>query len=344
MKVKLDEIKSAFDLVNVVPAELITESSQFVRITQRKRILTLALTGTIRAEAHASSDVDGDWVAYADRRAMAAFMATASGTDVDVVATDKKLTLRAGQRLEVAAHAEVPGYESWTPGKAEAMADWVPTALLAAKYLPATPGAEHVGAVALLQGVGVVATDTLFVMADQTAKPKRDIMIPSSLMGALSAESAISEANGATGLVTKIGWVCQPVSVDLERFPRARLCEIIDQAKKAKTQVRVAAAELHAAVSTASQFLFDKAEAIDVVPGKTESAIAVSVDTGTGAFTKALRVNGALKSSMVWSAKRLLPWLAAMAAQEKAVLEIAQLPGMFVLRCSPNHVLAFAEM
>lgn len=353
MKAKLEDLRSAFALVDAVPSIAVSESGQFVRLVAHKKALKLALCGTLWAEAQAATDATEDWSAYVDRRLLKPFLATAAGDVVEIAnAKDGGLVLRAGQRLEVAPHAEIAGYEQWTPKSALEPSDTVLAALrTAARYLPNVAGSEHVDAVWFGKGYGVVATDTLLMTAMlDGAVVEAEYFVPAAVAAALATAPGAKLAAEKTGMgaVFPNGYVYQSYSADLDRYPKAKCRDAIDAAAKAPLQFTVPAAELASAVSVAAQFLFDGGESARLSMAKSGNLL-LAVDTSAGKFQRTLIAKQSkLKDALQWPIKRILPWLEAMeAAQPGCVVECARMENASVLRLAHNkqrYILLFADM
>jgi len=61
VKLKIDDVRSAFAMVDAVPAMPAVESSQFVRMAHQGKSLTLSLSGTLWAQASLKTGDDGKW-------------------------------------------------------------------------------------------------------------------------------------------------------------------------------------------------------------------------------------------------------------------------------------------
>src|SRR5215469_13000305 len=162
MIVKTDELRAAFKIVDNVPINLALESSQYLKIRQEGNKITLSMTGALQAEASISGQSQGGkWTAYVDRKTFRSFMSTASEPEVELFYKDK-LTMKSGQRLELALHATVTGYESWSPKSAFDLEDDQTAFIrMAVKYLPNIAGTEECEAV-YFDKDRIIVTDKIF--------------------------------------------------------------------------------------------------------------------------------------------------------------------------------------
>ncbi len=117
MKFKLDDLRSAFLVVDAVQATPVAESSQFIRIKCNGSEMSFTCTGLLWAESKVQalpSSNNPKYTCYADRRILKAFLDTTATAEVEFYYKDK-LILKGGQRLEIAPHAAISGYETWAP-------------------------------------------------------------------------------------------------------------------------------------------------------------------------------------------------------------------------------------
>jgi hypothetical protein len=350
VKLKLEDLRAAFAVVDNVQASPVQESSQLVRLKRTEADLTLALTGSLWAEARVPTPNEpGKWTAYADRRALKAFLATAKAAEVEIFYKDK-LILKAGQRLEVAPHAVVSGYESWTPKTTFVLADEETAALkVMVKYLPEMAGSEHCEAVSFSKDYGSIATDTLCVEAELDAACKQTLFLPAALAKVLAATGGkLGADKSGVGAVLAAGVVYQPLSSELDRYPTDKLRTLVETAAKAPPLFTAKAADLASALAVAAQFLLDKAEAATVTA--VNKGLSISVGMTAGSFQRAVAVAGEvkLKDPVQWSVKRILPWLEYVAAlKADGEVSYAKLPNAGAFRFSNGtrkSVLICADM
>lgn len=346
MKLKTAEVKTAFGVLDNVPANPLNESSNFVRFRVSGGKLTLSLTGVLWAEASVVGEGEGKWTAYVERRALKAFLETVSSPVLEMFYKDK-LLLRGDQRLEIASRSPISGYETWEPKGARPVTDELLTLLkVAVKYLPDTPGREHVEAVYLDPNKGLLSSDTIFIFHSPTLLGE-EVLIPREVAGVLVGGGKIATDGRGVGGVLEGGVVFQPLSSELDRFPRVKGFELIAKAGKAPRLFQVPAEELLATANTAARFLLDKADEARVEPTKT--GVQIGVETGAGVFRRALKAaqGAGLKTATGWPLKRLLPWIAYAASGENVVVEYAQFEGgVNVLRAGGKtpSMLIFPQM
>lgn len=347
MKVKLEELRAAFAVIDNVAVNPVLETSQFVRIRQDGARLMLALTGSLWSEASLTgATTGGKWTEYADRRLLKAFLSSCSAKEVDVFFKPKeKLTFKADQRLEVASHASVPGYESWAPSAPFALtAEQRVTLAVAIKYMPLNmAGTENMNGVWFGKDL-VIATDSISMLGFYGLASKTAYVVPAETAAFLSANDAkVSvDDNGVGAAITDFGYVYQPRSTQLDAYPHAAARDQLDAGMKAKAMLSLAAGDLLGVLRIASGFIFDKSEACRIeMQGKD---LLVTVDMAAGKFQRTVKVAGALPMPVDLSAKRVIPWLEH--AGDKNV-EYAKLANCSMLRFTDGKrrsVLLVADM
>ncbi len=241
MKIKLEDFRGAFEICDSVQASPVMDSSQFVRLKQNASELTISLTGILRAEAKVTSAVPGGkWTSYVERRILKAFLSTSKSADIEFFYKDK-LTLKTDQRLEVAPHTVISGYETWTPNNLFDLEPEQTKALrTAVKYLPHTAGTDHVDAICFCKDYGVVVTDTLFMMGILGSPVKTDFFLPGSLAKVLSGNpNKIAADKTGVGIGFSSGFVFQPLSSDLDRYPVNKCKSMIEEALQASRSSRL---------------------------------------------------------------------------------------------------------
>ncbi len=311
MKVKTEDLKAAFATVDNVAVNPVLETSQFVRIRQDGNKLSLALTGSLWSEASLPGvTTGGKWTEYADRRLVKAFLSSCSSKEVDVFFKPKeKLTFKADQRLEIASHAAVPGYESWEPKSPFALTTEQKSVLVTAvKYLPINmAGTENMNGVWFGKDV-TIATDSISMLGFYGVPSKSDFVLPADAAMFLSANDAkVSVDDDGVGAVMSSGYVYQARSTQLDAYPHAAARAQLDAGLKVKPMLSLAASDLLNVLRIASQFMFDKGESCRIeMQGKD---LLVTVDMAAGKFQRTVKVAGALAMPVDVAAKRIMPWL-----------------------------------
>lgn len=331
MKLKLEKLRGAFSVVDRVQPLQVLESSQFVKLARSEGALSLLLTGSLRAEARVAFPGDGKWSFFLDRRALKAFLSTATAEEVSVSLEEGTLTLAAGQKLEAAKRAPVSGYETWAPKGTFELSPELSAALsVLVKYLPSVAGMEHVGAVRFDKS-GVVATDTVGLAHYSLRAPAEFFLPPEVAQVVASAGGKIAADDKGAGAKIAGGHVYQPFDAALSQFPSKECGSAIAEGYKAPAKFRASAQALHDALKVASEFLLDKAELAKVSPAK--GGALVTVDTGSGKFEKpvAAKTLGTF-DPVEWPIKRILPWLESAARREGLEVEFAKTSSASALR------------
>lgn len=331
MKVKAEELKAAFAVIDNVAVNSVLEQSQFIRIRQDGERLTLALTGSLWSEAVVKgATTGGKWTEFADRRLLRAFMSSCSAKEVDIFFKPKeKLTFKADQKLEVASHAPVPGYEAWKQMPATELFSEDRASLTAAvKYLPQNmAGTENMNGV-WFGREHIIATDSISMLGFYGASNKSEFVMPAEAALFLAANDAkvAIDADGV-GAVLPTGYVYQPRSTQLDSYPHAAAKAQLDAGLKAKPSITLAADELLDVLRIACGFIFDKSEACRIeMQGKD---LLVTVDMAAGKFQRTVKVAGSLPMPVDIAAKRIMPWLE---FAKSAQVEYAKMQNCSMLR------------
>ena len=309
MKLKTEFLREAFKICDSVESSNILDSSQFVRVRQNAKELALSLTGSLWAEARVTAlDGTGKWSAYVDRRALKAFLNTATEPELEIFYKDK-LILKSGQRLEIALRNPITGYESWTPKSSFDLTDLQKTVLKTAlAYLPNMAGTENVAAVCFDKTAGIISTDTLSIMAVSDAAA-RSFLLPSAVAKVLSgSEGKVAADASGVGVAFTGGFVYEPLSAQLANYPLDKCKTAIDDGKRAPVLLTVKVKELLEALRVAGQFLIDKEEA--ALAETKATSLTLTVDMGSSKFQRTIAFKGTgLPAAVKWPIKRLLPWL-----------------------------------
>jgi len=336
MKIPTSDLRSAFELCDAVESETTFESSLFVRLTQDATELTLALAGTIWAEARASgSEGSGKWTAYVDRRILKAFLATARD-EVQAISKDSKLMLRSGNKLELPHRADINGYQSWKPAKKYDVPDELKRIMAAGiEYLPDTAGAEHSAAINVRTDC-VIATNTLCLMGVFGASFPENVLVPPEVAKFISKNGGkLGTDKNGVGAVTDHGTLYQTRSSHLDNYPLANVQKHLAAAVKWPTSAVVDADDLLDAVKTGTQFLLDKQE-LGLVQS-VDKGLSLFIELAGGPGSQFRRViPAAVKIPLPeirWAVKKATPWLEfAVDVDKSAKIEIARAPGALVFR------------
>lgn len=351
MKASTTELREAFKIIDNVPASPVMDCSLFVRLRLSGDKLSLAMTGSLRAEASVSAqNAGGKWMAYIDRRALKSFLATANDNDTDISVRDGKIILRSGQRLEQAAHAPISGYETWEPKATfDLTDDQALTLKTAVKYLPNIAGTENVEAVLFSPDL-IFVTDTLIMMSVTGSVVSKKYYMPPDVARFLAGMSAkISvDANGV-GAALSSGFVFQSRSAHLDNYPMDKCKTWVEQGEKSPALTRFKASEFLEGLRISSQFLLDKSEAVKL-ENKDNNKLLMTVDSRTGNFQRVVLVTTANKMTLPVNlpARRVIPWLEfALSIDKECELTYAKLPTASVFRFKDdvrNHMLLVADM
>lgn len=309
MKIKLEDFQKAFEVVNHVTASPVADSSQFVRIKRDTNEMTLSLTGMLYAEAHVKCENGGRWTVFVDRRALKAFLSTSKSPDIEFFYKDK-LILKTDQRLEVAPHAQVSGYETWNPKSLfDLELDQAKALKTATRYLPHMAGSDHVDAICFRKDYGLIVTDTLYMMGILGTAVKSDFLIPGLLASVLAGNiGKIALDKLGVGVEINGGFVFQPLTSDLDKYPIQKCKSTLEEGVKAPVSFKTKASDLVDVLSAASQFLIEKSDSAEIA--SVNDGLLLTVTMGSGKFQRKIpTVLNKPLAPVKWALRRLLPWL-----------------------------------
>jgi hypothetical protein len=182
------KLREALSIISLVPSRSGIRPSEYIRCTASKGYLTMALSaemfGEVAVAANGSSNGEA-WVAYADRRAMSAFInACDCATDADDIITEFTSTdpkTSAGElkirykrrRANIQGLDVVSGYAKANLKELTTVSltdDHKALIRLAAKYAPLDPTAANLNCVYLSKGKGIQSSNqvVMFSAADSS--------------------------------------------------------------------------------------------------------------------------------------------------------------------------------
>jgi hypothetical protein len=351
MKAHTNELQEAFKIIDSVPANDVLDSSLLVRMRLSGDKFSLALTGSLRAEAYITTpNLGGKWTVYIDRVPLKHFLATAKDPETEISVKDK-ITLRSGQRLEQALHAPVSGYETWTPRSTfDLTADQTQILKTAVKYLPKIAGTENVDAVLFSPDL-ILVTDTLIMMAVTGSVVNRGkFYMPPDVARFLAATPAkvAVDADGV-GAALSGGFVFQARSAHLDNYPTDKCRTWIEEGVKAPAQTRFKVSEFLESLRICSTFLTDKSEAVKI-ENKDNNKLLMTVNSRTGSFQRTALVTATNKMTAPANlpARRVIPWLEfALSIDKDCEVIYTKLPSASVFRFKDDvrsHTLLVADM
>ena len=361
MKLKLEDLRAAFAVVDTVAANPAAEASQFVRLAAGRGNLTLSLSGILWSSASLPLPEKSEWEFYADRRVLKSWLSTACKDEIDIACKDGKLSMRCGQSLDIPTHEPVSGYEVWQPSKTFSFPEeWQSILDSLRNYCPTMPGMEHVECCWFQKGWGAMATDLNVVAAVLDDKTPWTLMLPAAMTGVIKQFPAAKlcadkhmmdnpsigkpEAVYGFGAVVPGGWIYQALDDALKQYPStgikdriAAAIAVVDPLASAKVQ------DLSGAMQACSEFLLDKNETAMATPAN--GSLMIAVDVHGGKFQRRVLANCKAAEGIRWPVKQIAPWLQFCSGWAESV-EWVRLEGASALRCSGDgqtYVLVFAD-
>ena len=362
MKLKLEDLRAAFAIVDTVAPNPAAEASQFIRLSVGGGNLTLSLSGILWSSASLPLPEKLEWEFYADRRVLKSWLSTARKDEIDIACKDGKLSMRCGQSLDIPTHDLVAGYEQWQAGKTFSFPEeWQSILDSLRNYCPAPgTGMEHVECCWFQKDWGAMATDLNVVAVVLDEKTPWTLMLPTAMAGVIKQFPAAKlcadthkvdhpftgkpEAVYGFGAVVPGGWIYQVLDDALKRYPStgikdriAAAIAVVDPLASAKVQ------DLSDAMQACSEFLLDGNETAMATPAN--GSLMIAVDVHGGKFQRRVLANCKAAEGIRWPVKQIAPWLQFCSGRAESV-EWVRLKEASALRCSGDgqtYVLVFAD-
>jgi hypothetical protein len=318
VKIELSVFREAFGVVDLIDSSSVIPSSQFVRMKVEGGKVMMAMAGTAFAESWLQSKEKESWTTYIDRRLLSAFLASAKTKAAEMtVKEDGAVTLRAGrQRAKTASATEIGGYGSWTQGKETpiSLAGLDADLAMVSAYAPEKMVAsEHLEMVQVLEGYGMLATDTFALAASLDPRIKQSFQIPpalSRLAVKLGAEEILVGKAGAA-VQAACGYVYQAASAKAKEYPIKSVRDLAAKAQQAKTAATFLAKDLREGIEHLRKFVFGSEEEAVVecsLAPKGGVLLILKMMQG-GSVEKAIPAEAADGFTARWPMSKLRPWL-----------------------------------
>ena len=324
MKIPIEDCREAFKIVDQVDTQPGLPSSMFVRLAGKNSKFQLSLTGLCVGRATVATDDPGEWSWYVDRRIFGAFLAStkAKTVSLDILGEAKDvLRLQSGRHKVSAAGMEaISGYANWTP-KTVTELPLSPAMrkelVMLAEYAPTTAAADHLSAVYLVKGYGVIATDSFVVAASIDPAITHTFPLPVVLSRSLTAngtgtESLLLDKNGA-GIRYNKGYLYQPQNqLCLSSYPLKKIQDVVTARLAIKPTLKVAAGVFRDALTRLRGFVFgaDTDLRIHCQPGKVPGSVLLTMDLAQGKVQTSMAVASAAENfETSWLVPKITPWV-----------------------------------
>ena len=354
MKLTTQEIQAAFKIVDQVDTQPGLASSQFVRLEARKAVLHLSLTGLCIGQATCPILEPGtDWTWYLDRRVLQAFLSAAKSKTVAVEVQKDRILWKSGrQRITATAMAPVAGYSVWdgTKGSKLPLTPELSKELaLHAQYAPTTATTDHLSAVCLCAGYGILASDSFVVAAGLNKAHVANFRLPSLLAGKLTTDGTVLADKTGAGIRYPQGYLYQPMADNcITGYPLKKITQVVAANAAVKPLLKVEAKVLLEALEQLKSYIFGTATDVHMgcSPSKVtgQAALVLDVIQGQAQTSMVAEYTGDFKLS--WEISKLLPWVTYIAGVDpKRIIICGQQNGctVFSSRGKPHFLLIVAE-
>jgi len=324
MKLQTDEFKAAFNVIDNVSPQSILPSSQNVRFECTQGKLNIALTGIEFSESSIKLPTNGTADAFfVDRRVVGAFLNNANAESIELAYDDsgKQITFRAGRSKVTASAIEpITGYANWRKDSKystmEISANLRRVLGTFSEYAaPSDSSLSHLSAVYLIDGFGVIATDTFVLAACLDKHIAGTLPIPASLarlVKTTSASEIVCNAKvGAAILYPKLGYVYQAVNSNIENYPLAQFKTLVDRSVKAKPASVFDYTDLRQGIEYIGNFLFGAESEVfaECVCTQGQREATLQVITPRIKTQRKVPVTARITKSFKWPISKLKSWL-----------------------------------
>lgn len=330
MKFETEHAQAAFKIVDRVGTHAGILSSQFIMLQYTKGRLYMNLTGHAVGSASfpVTEDSGASWTFYLDRRIFGAFLASTQAKTVELK-HDNALTLKAGRhKANIPAMSRVVGYSKWKPETVKTInisEDLQTELAMMADYAPITAAADHLSAVYLVKGYGILATDSFCLSAfiDPTISTTFPLPVVFTKLITKDTGTIQTDGNGA-GIRFPEGYIYQANSAKSQTdYPLDDIKKVASGALTVKPAVKIPAKRLLEGLAYLNGFVFGSAADVSVeLSGKAgEKTIRLSMSSPAGEVHKLLGEFEILASefSLKWPILKVMPWVTHVASLDEMI-------------------------
>jgi hypothetical protein len=220
-----------------------------------------------------------------------------------------------------------------------------------AEYAPITAAADHLSAVYLVQGQGLLATDSFIMAAVLDKKIPETFPLPvlmAKLLVDFPKQKVILQPNRGAALILPQGYLYQTISSRcLKEYPLKTVQKLVTTALTAEAQCQTTLAQLQAGLERMQAFIFGSD--LDVFLDFTlkENVGTLAIKLPQGAVTKKVSLSFCEPVALRWPAGPVLRWVTYVTKLErKAMVECGFLSPFHFLRCQiqgRQYLLLMAE-
>lgn len=322
MKIPTDDCREAFKIVDQVDNQPGLASSQYVHLTGKDSKIQMRLTGLCIGKAAIASGDPNEWAWYIDRRILGAFLSSTKAKTVTIDVQKDILRLQSGRhKVSAAGMDAISGYGHWAPPK-DLTRFPLDAALrkelaLLGEYAPITAAADHLQAVYLVEGYGIIATDSFIVAACLDPGVSFTFPLPVILSRSLTVNGAgmeelLLDGKGA-GIRYKKGYLYQPQNANcLTNYPLEKIQGVIAARQAIKPTIKVEAGVLFDALTRLNSFVFGADTDLHIIcqPGTQPGTALLTMDLAQGKVQTTMAVTSAADAyQLSWLVPKITPWV-----------------------------------
>lgn len=342
MKIRTEDLRAAFQLLDHVPQMDTIESSRFIRCLSIDDNMVMHLAGTLTGFSNIKVKNGSKLKFHLDRKALGGFLAAATGDEITMQSGDKILLQQGRNKLEVAKPADVGGYANPPEIKKGKRLELTPEEFtrlqMLTKYIPRKSIDERYSALQGIKGFGWLAMDGM-VMTAWKCDIDSNTAIPGALFQAMQEGDEFSLHDGVAVCKTKAGILSQSLHADLSLFPIDKTKGVAEKSFAAKP---VAEVQMEAWLNALRYFEgFPMEDAyLDCEAGKAQLQLRLS---GPGIKVETVipaKVTGTTEK-MRWELSKLSPWAAAVGSK---IIRVAVIDGLTAFSTENKHDLLMMVM
>jgi len=314
-------LKKAYKIIDqVVPGPGLL-SSQFARISASAKSLTINLSGLVFAEISLPfTDHDSaSWSFYADRRVLGGFINSATTEKIELILAKDQVTMKSGrQKILLVPMGDISGYQQWKRSPKAKVVE-LPESIhrdlvLLAKYSPDLAALDHLSAVQIIKGYGMIATDSMILCAKTDPKVDCNIALPSGiakLVPTLDCKQMVIEPSGV-GLILEHGYLYQTNSQKLlNEYPLETVKDLISGGMKAEAVMKISGSEFSNALQYLDNFAgFGAGSGASISATTNKKVLTLSLKLPSGVIEKRIPLlNEPSQMSESWQIEPLVPWV-----------------------------------
>lgn len=313
MKIKTQELREAFKLIDFVPFIDAVESSRFVRCVTTENRMELHMASGIFGFAEIKVREGNKEKFFLERNALNGFLQAAKDGEEITLQTGKKHVLQQGRnKLELATPAQVSGYAVRPSGNndqhLEFTAEEYAKLRMLYKYVPRKSVDERYSALQGIKGFGWIATDGLVLCAWKAGNIVQNTTIPSVLWQTMAEGEHFLIYGTIAVCKNTIGMLGQPLHNDLNAFPTDKVKGVAEQAFNAKPIVEVETAAWLEALRYFQGFSSGDGARVECELAKGQLSLRLSALGIKAETVVTAKVVGKSEQPLRWDLAKLIPW------------------------------------